>query len=117
MATFGQPVLLEMVRSMFPGCFTVEMLAALPVMHELMQQNRDVLRVICAPGSDQRDREGNRINLTGTGRDYVGRLTQLLDHPELLPRDDPVPMKPNSIEEQHPTSKGKGPGVQPSKRQ
>lgn len=25
-------------------------------------------------------REGNRINLTGTGRNYAGRLTQLLDH-------------------------------------
>ncbi len=25
-------------------------------------------------------REGNRISLTGTGRDYSGRLTQLLDH-------------------------------------
>ncbi len=25
-------------------------------------------------------REGNRISLTGTGRDYAGRLTQLLDH-------------------------------------
>lgn len=25
-------------------------------------------------------REGNRIALTGTGRDYAGRLTQLLDH-------------------------------------
>jgi LysR family glycine cleavage system transcriptional activator len=32
-------------------------------------------------------REGNRISLTGTGRDYAGRLSQLLDHLDDSTRD------------------------------
>ena len=55
------------------GCFTVEMLAALPVTHEFMQQNRDVLRVICAPGSDQRDYEGFGIVKTAVRATDHGR--------------------------------------------
>ena len=64
---------------MFLCCLAVEMLAALPVMHEFMQQDRDVLRVVRAPRSDQRDRVGvGIVKAAGRSTDHGRNLTWLL---------------------------------------